>query len=268
MNELTFHEAQITINTPHGESGTETEKDALESIAYLWQLDNTEWVMQREIDWQNIVKAAYHDVPKSERKLYELYFKRGDKLSYISEQTLVFLTPYTNVKELKQVFNSQLLDTRGRENILSNYIFLNDDKTSLSWYQQHMMLTIKCLLGTQYHIIKEAVSPTSLTVISPDPTFWAMVFANEALEAISSNQVWSPAYQCVDYFIGILPFAVKKKRKFIQLVKLLTLVDEELTKNSLAGGALTFAKALKSHDQEILAAWEISEKKVAAGITV
>jgi hypothetical protein len=246
MNELTFLEAVIKINTPYGESGSEAEKDALASIAYLWQLDNAEWVMQREIDWQHLVKSAYHDVPKSERKLYELYFKRGDKLSYIPEQTLVFLTPYTNVKELKQVFNSQLLDTRGRENILSNYIFLNDDKTSLSWYQQHMMLAIKGLLGTQYHIIKEAVSPTSLTVISPEPTCWVSSFVNNTIKVLSRGNELGPFYQCIDYFISALPYATRDDREYIRLTKMLNLIDNQLEAGNVKGKELVFFQTLKA----------------------
>lgn len=264
MNDSCLPDAPVITNTPNGRPGPKAKEIALAELAHLWKLDNPVWVAQRERDWQFLSENIYAEIPKGERKLKELYFKFGKMDAYISERAFFFLTPYETVEQVQQLFNSQLLDSGGRQFVLTGYIYLYPQNEPTHWYESHMRLVINSLLGDQYRIIKEQVSAKHTKIISPDPTFWSWMFVLKVIKAISAHKEWIPFYECINYFVSILPFAIKEDRENIQLTKLLTLVGEKLAAGQLNGRALTFAQELKTREQEILLAWDTGEQKLTA----
>ena len=101
------------------------------------------------------------------------------------------------------------------------------------------------------------------------PGLWCESFINSLTirEHLSPQNEWIPLYDCVNYFISALPFALHEgHRKDIKrkLPTLFDLVAESLEKNLLRGRALTFAREIKDREAEILQAWEIGEQKIAA----
>jgi hypothetical protein len=125
-----------------------------------------------------------------------------------------------------------------------------------------MTIFIKAYLSDFYIVVKE-----KRKTLSPGPTNWSLDFVNEAIAAIKSKSSWSPFYLCIDYFISILPFAFHEYwREDIELIKLMQLVDEKLEQGDLTGDLLNFVTALKAREQDILAAWDIGEQKIAAGM--
>jgi hypothetical protein len=122
-----------------------------------------------------------------------------------------------------------------------------------------MQLVINGLIGDQYRIVKEQISTSHTKVISPDPTYWSRIYVRNVIKALSVGKEWVPFYECINYFVSILPFATKEDRKKIQVTKLLSLIDESLVDSQLSGRALVFAQELKAREQEILLAWDTSE---------
>jgi hypothetical protein len=108
-------------------------QQVLDEIAFLWQLDNPEWVKQREKDWQFLVKeCGYKGLPKYEHQLYEGYFKYGKLESYdphaptntyIPHITMLIFTPYRSAEDLKFFLASNLFTPGTRKDALSSYIF-------------------------------------------------------------------------------------------------------------------------------------------------
>ena len=43
--------------------------------------------------------------------------------------------------------------------------------------------------------------------ISPPPTWWCRSFVRNSTDAVNEGISWRPFYDCVDYFVSILPFA-------------------------------------------------------------
>ena len=62
----------------------------LEDFAYLWKLDDPDWVEQRESDWDDYVKPVFKDHPKEDVTLLENYFKFGEKKTVLPIIWLVF----------------------------------------------------------------------------------------------------------------------------------------------------------------------------------
>ena len=265
MSDSSFSDPPEIIFTPDGTPGPKAQETALAGLAYLWRLDNPEWVSQRELDWRCLAENVYADTPKIERKVHEEYFKFGKNEGYISSRTRSFLTPYTSVEQLRQLFHSRLLDSQGREQTLFDDIYLFTNREIFHWYESHMRLVIAGLLGDHYQVIKEQIAVNRTKVISPPPTIFCQTFVRIAIKGLAAEKEWLPFYECIGYFVSALPFALDADdRKRIKLSELLTLVDNSLSSDSLDGRAAIFAKELKVREQEILQAWDIGEQKLAA----
>jgi hypothetical protein len=269
MNNFNFPEPEEIINIPHGIRGPDAKASALADLAHLWQLDNPAWVEQRQSDWLLLKKNIYTDTPKVELKVLEQYFKYGKTEEYISVNVSLMLTPYTNEVQLLQFFNSRLLGREDRESITSSLLLYLLSKYNIChWYESHMKLVVSALLGNTYRIIKEEGGRNRFENISPSPAYWCNDFVRKALKGVLTDTEWLPVYDCLDYFISILPYAIKEKfRKQMKLVELLATTNEALAEGQLHGRALIFAQALKAREQDILAAWDIGEQKIAAGMT-
>ena len=250
-----FPEAPTVVNTPDNSV-------TLASLSYLWQVDNADWVAQREADWLAYVKSIFKDHPKAEIKLLEHYFKLGRMNEYYPESAWFFLTPYDSIETLQKIMNSSLLGPHERGNTISWYLTRFKRFSHCPWYQRYLTIFIEAYLSNGYVIVSE-----KRETISPPPTYWCRNFVNKSIVAINEHQRWSPFYLCIDYFISTLPFAIELDfRAKMCLVELMHLVDEKLIQSDCEGELLTFLQTLKACEQEIWQAWDIGEQKIAAGI--
>lgn len=251
-----FPEAPVTNNQPDRSL-------KLENFAYLWRLDDTVWVAQRELDWNDYVKPVFKDHPKDEQKLLEDYFKRGKKNRYYPSLDWFFLTPYESKEDLLKLMNSSLVSGNEKRNLIEYYLLKDLYRFSeCPWYRRHMTMFIDSYYSDTYTVIKEQED-----IMSPGPTFWCKLVVNEVIDAINKKEEWIPLYQCVDYFVSILPFAFRPKaRGRIKLHQLMDLVNQKLEERDLEGEILGFVKELKDKEQHIFEAWLVGEKKIKAGI--
>ncbi len=257
----TFPEPVETIISPN----QTTEAQALAELAYLWKLDDPAWVEQRERDWQLILDVGVSKFPKIEIKELESYFKYGKKEEYIPVTSFFFLTPYSSIESVRQLFYSSLLDEESRRSILQSYIYIYAEREICPWYEAHMSYAIAGLLGGAYQVIKEQTTPRRRLLISPSPTVWCNDFVLYAINSLTENAEWKPIYDCVNYFVTALPYATNEsQRKYIEYLDLMKLVEESLEEASLTGRALDFAKELKSREADIKEAWGIGEQKLSA----
>ena len=250
-----FPEAPTAVNTPD-------KSITLADLSYLWQVDDAKWLTQRKADWLTFIKPVFKDYPKTEQKLLQQYFTYGIKNEYYPEADWFFLTPYDSVEDFIKILNSSLLGARNRADMIGGFLVVFKRFEHFPWYKHHMTIFIKAYLSGFYIVVKE-----KRKTLSPGPTYWSLDFVNETLEAIRSNTSWSPFYLCIDYFISILPFAFHENwREDIELIKLMQLVDEKLQLGDLSGDLLNFVTTLKAREKDILAAWDIGEQKIAAGM--
>lgn len=251
-----FPEAPMVVNKPD-------RSVKLEDFSYLWKTDDTDWVAQREADWLTCVKPVFKDYPKAEQKLLEQYFKYGKKEKYYPVTDWFFLTPYDSKESLLKLMNSSLLGARCRGQIIQYYPLSSFYRFShCPWYRQHMELFIAAYYTGGYTILRE-----QRVNISPPPTVWCDYFVRYSIEAINDQISWRPFYNCVDYFVSILPFAIRLyNRSDIKLDELFKLVDDKLEQGDLEGELLSFVQALKAREQDIWQAWAIGEQKIAAGM--
>jgi hypothetical protein len=253
---INFPEAPIVLNKPD-------RSVKLEDFAYLWKVDDPDWVAQREADWLAFVKPIFPDYPKADLKLLEQYFKLGKKDEYYPVTDWFFLTPYDSKESLLKLMNSSLLGTRCRLDIIQYYLLRSFFRfSSCPWYRHHMEVFIAAYYSGGYTILREQRKN-----ISPPPTVWCKRFVMYSIEALNDSVSWRPFYSCVDYFVSILPFAyLLSGRDEIRLNELIQLVDDKLENNELEGELLAFVQALKANELAIWEAWDIGEKKIAAGM--
>jgi hypothetical protein len=250
-----FPEAPTAENTPD-------KSITLADLTYLWQVDDAGWLAQRKADWLTYIKPVFKDYPKSEQKLLEQYFTLGIKNEYYPESDWFFLTPYDSVGDFIKIINSSLLGPHERGNVLSGFVTKFKRFELCPWYKKYLLMYIEVYLCSGFVIVEEKEE-----TISPMPTFWTFQFVKDSLSSIKENKNWSPLYFCVDYFVSILPFAFRaKRRERIGLTQLMQLVDEKLEQGDLTGDLLNFVTALKAREQDIFAAWDIGEQKIAAGM--
>lgn len=250
-----FLEAPTAVNTPDMSI-------TLADLSYLWQVDDAEWLTQRKADWLTYMKPVFKDYPKSEQKLLQQYFIFGIKKEYYPEGDWFFLTPYGSVKVFIKIINSSLLGPHERGNMINWFLSRFKCFEHCPWYKHYMMMYIEVYLSDGFTVITEKDHK-----LSPSPTSWCFEFVSDSITAINENESWSPFYFCVDYFVSILPFAFRAKRRpDIELTQLMQLVDEKLEQGDLTGDLLNFVTALKAREQDIFAAWDIGEQKIAAGM--
>ena len=251
-----FPEAPMVANKPD-------RSVKLEDFSYLWKTDDTDWMAQREADWLSFVKPIFKDHPKEDQRLLEQYFKYGKKEKYYPETGWFFLTPYDSKASLLQLMNSSILDADGRAKIIQYYPLRGFYRFShCPWYRQHMELFITAYYTGGYTILKERRQN-----ISPPPTWWCRSFVRNSTDAVNEGISWRPFYDCVDYFVSILPFAyLLDVRNEIKLGELMQLVDDKLEHGEPAGELLAFVQALKGREQDIWQAWDVGEQKIAAGM--
>jgi hypothetical protein len=258
MMNNSFPEAPVVMNKPD-------RSVKLDDLAYFWKLDDQVWVTQREADWRKYVKPIFKDYPKKEQKLLEEYFKYGKKDKYYPATGWFFLTPYEKEEDLSKLMNSFLLDARGRKDIYNYYLLGGFFRFSnCPWYRKHMEIFSDVYFSDKYTLVKE-----QRINISPSPSSWSKYFVGDSIEAVNDQISWRPFYSCVDYFVSILPFAVRMHdRVGMKLDELMQLVDKQLNQGELEGELLVFVQALKTQEQEIWQAWDIGEQKIAAGLEV
>jgi len=265
MSTEQFAEPPTEMLEPWGKSGPDAQKEALEGIKHLWKLDDPEWVEKREQDWLLIRDSDFEDTPKKERKLYENYFKYGQKEGFLGGVTTVILTPYENVEEFDLVYRSQLLGSVDRNDVFTLCIYIYRKYESLDWYKSHVKIMMSTLLKSSYEIVQEQTNRTHIKDLSPEPSFWSGIYINRTSKALKTNDDWNPVYECLDYFISILAFVLEDRdRIFNKLQKLLDQVSKGLDSDSLSGEAKLFAEDVSRRKPEILEAWEIGERKIEA----
>jgi len=235
----------------------------LEDFSYLWKTDDADWMAQREADWLTFVKPVFKDYPKTDRKLLEQYFKYGKKEKYYPATDWFFLTPYDSKASLLKFMNSSPLDAREHGQIIQFYPLKDFFRFShCPWYRQHMELFIDAYYSGGYIILREQRKN-----ISPSPTSWCNSFVRDSIDSVNEGITWRRFYHCVDYFVSILPFAYRLKRRGqIKLNELMQLVDNKLASGGLEGELLTFVQSLKAREQAIWQAWDIGDQKIAAGM--
>ena len=251
-----FPDAPISINMPD-------RSVKLGDLSYLWHLDDPDWVAQRETDWLTSVKPIFKDYPKADQKLLKQYFIFGKKNEYYPVTDWFFLSPYDSKESLVKLMNSFLLGLDCRRKIIKFYLLRGFFRFSgCPWYRQHMEIFIATYFAGNYAILREQDED-----ISPGPTGWCDCFVKDSMAAINDKVSWRPFYNCVNYFVSILPFAFHLNvRTAVKLDELMQLVDDALNQGELEGELLAFVQKLKSREQEIWQAWDIGEKKIAAGI--
>jgi hypothetical protein len=253
-----FPEAPVVLNKPD-------RSIKLDDLAYFWKLDDPSWVAQREADWLEYVKTTFKNYPKSEQKLLEKYFKQGIMNEYYPAGDWLFLTPYGSKDDLLTLMNSSLLDGTEKQGVTGLYMFRSFFRFSeCPWYREHMEIFSEVYFSGEYTLIKEQRDN-----ISPPPSSWSKYFVGDSIEAINDQSTWRPFYDCVNYFVSILPFAVRlHARVNIELEELMQLVNDKLIEGKLEGELLAFVQALKAQEKEIWQAWDIGEQKIAAGLEV
>lgn len=237
----------------------------LADLAYFWKLDDQKWAVQREADWLEYVKPVFKDYPKSEQKILEKYFKQGIKNEYYPAGDWLFLTPYGSKDDLLKLMNSSLLGGSEKQQAIALYVFRDFFRfKKCPWYRQHMEIFSEVYFSGEYTLIKEQRDH-----VSPPPSSWSEYFVEASIKAINDQSTWLPFYDCVNYFVSILPFAVRlHARVNIELEELMQLVNDTLIEGKLEGELLAFVQALKAQEKEIWQAWDIGEQKIAAGLEV
>lgn len=235
----------------------------LEDFAYLWKLDDPDWVAQRESDWDDYVKPVFKDHPKEDVTLLENYFKFGKKKQYYPSSGWFFLTPYESKEDLLKLMSSSLVSGNEKRNLVKYYLTKDFYRFSICpWYRSHMELFRESYFSSGFSIIIEERSK-----VSPPPSSWSSFYVENITEAINAGSVWCPVFGFIDYFLSALPYVQNPKfRKRINLADLMQLVDEKLNGGQCEGELLQFLQELKSKENEIWAAWEIGEQKIAAGL--
>lgn len=264
MSTEQFSEPPIEMLEPWGKSGPDAQKEALEGIKHLWKLDDPEWVEKRDQDWKLIQENVFADIPKKERKIYESYFKYGRKEEFFGGVTTVILTPYENAEEFELVYRSQLLDAVDRNSVFSHCIYIYEKYKELDWYETHVKIMMDSLLKDTYVIVEEITSPRHKKIISPHASSWVNSFISRTMKSFKGNR-WVPAYECMDYFISILPYALEDRdRIWKKLQKLFGQVSSGIENGEFTGRTRCFAEDINRRRSEILEAWEIGEQKIAA----
>ena len=237
----------------------DSEEDALASISYLWR-DDCLWGDQVDKLW-NDYKNCLGDPSADELEKLEAYFRRGEKKDYIPYPSRFFLVPIKTPEEAKVLFCSRLFDAMDRNSLLTNYIFKMEQYSSLGWYESHMKKFIQAFYSSEYVRLEEKPAK-KVKKVSPEPSYWCKRYVWQALSALTNNDGYAPCYDCISYFLSILPHANdnKKHREQTKMNDLLLWINSSLdADNQLSGNAAAFLENLKAVKDEIVTAWKQGE---------
>jgi len=236
----------------------DSEDDALASISYLWG-DDCLWGDQVDKLW-NDFKQCLENPSNDELKKYETYFKRGEKADYITESYQFFLTPIKTPLDARVLLGAKFFTATTRNNLLANYIFKMELFRSLDWYEGHMKKFIQAFYSSEYVLLEEKPAK-KVKKVSPNPGFWCDRYVRQALSALTNNDSYAPCYDCISYFLSILPHANDASyRKYVKMTELLAWIDSSLdADNQLSGNAAAFLENLNAVKDEIVTAWKQGE---------
>ncbi|MFO6423177.1 hypothetical protein [Motilimonas sp. KMU-193] len=252
---------------PDRRTGPEVWAQAIAAFGF-WHLDDSEWLAQRELDWQLLAKVRFDDIPKAERKLYQQYFMYGEKLGYIDPITLTLLTPFSNNDEFLALFNSPLLDDNMRGKVAGHFIFdCRNGEVELPWYRSHCDIIISVFFSGGYQLIKSQTYSDRVKVISPEPHGWCVRFVSSIRFFLQGKKKWIPVLTCYEYFLSALSFVTEvdeRERVDKWLASALELIEEELALGNLTGQALEVAQQYIARQDDIAQAWQLGAQRVAA----
>jgi len=233
--------------------------ERLSPFKSLWKVNCSEWIKQRESDWEILKKNGFSNYSESDLGNCESYFLRGDYDKYIPESTLFLMTPVQSASDAKSFFYSDFFGVAEREKIMLGYLFFAPNEgAGLTWLRQHMQYFIDGVLGSEYKVLK-GFNGTSESVFSPSPTGWCGKYSYFAIEVLSKRATYHSVIDCVDYFVSALAYADKQKyRKRIKLNEILNVVDDVLAKDTASEIAKEFAQNLKEKEEQIKANWALN----------
>lgn len=241
----------------------DSEEDVLASISYLWG-DDCLWGDQIDALW-NEYKSCLEDPPSDELETLEVYFRRGEKKAYIPYPSRFFLVPIKTPEEAKMLFGSRLFDAMDRNSLLTNYIFRMEPYRGLDWYEGHMKNFIKAFYSDGFVRLEEKPAK-KVKKVSPESSYWCKRYVWQALTALKNNKSYDPCYDCILYFLSILPYANdnKKHREQTKINDLLLWINSESADdNQLSGNAAAFLENLRAVRDEIVTAWKQGEESNA-----
>ena len=242
----------------------DSEEDALASISYLWGEDCL-WGDQVDKLW-NDFKECLENPSNDELKKYEPYFKRGEKIGYITETYQFFLTPIRTPHDARVLLGAKFFTATTRNLFLTSYIFQLSAFGHLGWYESHMKNVVQAFYSDGFVRLEEKPAK-KVKKVSPEPSYWCKRYVWQALSALKNNDSYAPCYDCISYFLSILPYANdnKKHREQTKINDLLLWINPESADDNkqLSGNAAAFLENLKAVKEEIVTAWQQGEESNA-----
>lgn len=250
--------------------------ETLEEFAYLWKMDDSDWVAQRKQEWRTLAKGAFSDCSAKEVKKYGQYYVAGvnvrgensllpDRLAYITPVVRFFLTPFDSGVSMKGFFNNQSYGLEEKAEILSSYPwYLSDKGEGLPWVFPDLQFFSENLLGHEYKLFEGYKSGgVRKAVYSPNPTSWCGHYHHRAKDSIRGKRDSEKAcIEMIDYFVSALKYVKREGKVSMDSRHLESLIDEvnrALSFSSLEGDKLQLAQLLKKREGEIRSNWEKAE---------
>lgn len=222
----------------------------------FWNTDDPEWVEQRDVDWD--ILKLHHDSGDQGYENYEAYFKTGVCKGYIDEITKFLMSPLPSNSAAFDFFMSDNFSDYNKQNLMDSYFAQTTYASGFPWYRQHAQYFAEGVFGSKYRIIEYTVRGRT-KVVSPEPTFWSMMFPVAANKFLQKKIPFTGMFYLVDYFSSALTQAVDiDHRKHIKLNELFVTVDDALAKAAISEEMRQFAEALKAKEEIIRANWALN----------
>ncbi|MBK8187888.1 MAG: hypothetical protein IPK77_11975 [Cellvibrio sp.] len=235
---------------------------ALEKLSYLWKLDDEDWVAQRKKDYTTLIGSApLNDYPAREKKIIKFYFLQGKIDSYYPPDLLLFLTPYTNKDQAKEVFYSGIFDLSGMQRTMTQYLGTATEFVDVvPWVRDHIKNFVNGVLGDTYQEITWKFEGSgNINVISPEPGFWCRGYIRSCINLFVGGVKFHGHVECLDYFVSILKHSDKPNfRNTENLHKMLTSAESAKDNPSLSLEVQDFARKVCLRRQEIINAWNVN----------
>jgi hypothetical protein len=238
-------------------------QEILQSLRPLWRVDDEQWLIQRQADWQHI-SATMTQTPPAKQKSLERYFVYGEKDCYFPGSTVMLFTPYDSAESVKEVFYSGLLDPTEQENVFKDYLFwISKRGYYLSWFRRHIQQFIQGVMGSNYQelYVEHGSRPK---LISIEPSWWCKAYILCAKKVLVGEVAYEGCVDCVEYFVSALAQASKSCHRYQDYFdEMFAEVERILAGAEASDIAKTFAHDLKARESEIRHHWQLSGEKAA-----
>ena len=240
------------------------DKNALESIKYLWKTDDPEWVQQRKKEWRILQSSSYGDDSREDVKMYARYYVYGelDYGRYISGTYKYIFAPHTTPAEVKDVLFSGLIDYQSQSGILSlsHILSIYFKLINIPWARRYIQNLMEGALGPEYHVI-EVIDGCSnkMRIASREPTYQVLLYLNAAIEFLEEGDSYDPVIDCYRYFMSSLihsdNFEHRARIQDSEKFEILFEVSEERIENPDDSESFKFAERILEDRDKLLQLW-------------